>query len=104
MKSLRKAKVMFKGDLAGTIEETGRGYCFTYDSAYVERGKAIAVAFPLRRPPYESNVLFPFFRGLLPEGWYRGIVCRTLKIDSEDEFGLLIRACRDCIGAVWIQE
>jgi len=47
--------------------------------------------------------LFPFFKGLLPEGWYREVVCQTLKIDPKDEFGLLVKACGDCIGAVWIK-
>ena len=39
----------------------------------------------------------------LPEGWFREIVCQTLKIDPKDDFGLLIQACGDCIGAVWIK-
>ena len=103
MKPLRKANVMFKEVLAGTIEETGPGYRFSYDSDYLVIGKTIGVAFPLRREPYESPALFPFFKGLLPEGWFREIVCQTLKIDPRDDFGLLIKACGDCIGAVWIQ-
>ena len=94
---------MFKETLAGTIEETGTGYRFSYDSTYLTSGKTIAVAFPLRSKSYESQVLFPFFKGLLPEGWFREIVCQTLKIDPKDDFGLLIKACGDCIGAVWIQ-
>lgn len=104
MKLLRKANVMFKEDFAGIIEETGQGFCFTYDANYIAKGKPIAVAFPIQKQPYESKILFPFFKGLLPEGWYRDIVCRTLKIDSKDEFGLLIKACGNCIGAVWIKE
>lgn len=103
MKPLRKASVMFKETLAGVIEETGTGYRFSYDSAYLVMGKPIGVVFPLRSEPYESQALFPFFRGLLPEGWFREIVCQTLKIDPKDDFGLLIKACGDCIGAVWIQ-
>ena len=89
MKPLRKANVMFKEVLAGTIEETGMGYRFAYDPAYLASGKTIGVAFPLRREPYESQALFPFFKGLLPEGWFREIVCQTLKIDTKDDFGLL---------------
>ena len=67
------------------------------------RGEPIAVAFPLRAEPYENRTLFPFFKGLLPEGWYREVVCQTLKIDPKDDFGLLVKACGDCIGAVWIK-
>jgi serine/threonine-protein kinase HipA len=103
MRPLRKASVIFKETLAGSIEETGEGYRFAYNPAYLATGSPIAVAFPLREQPYESKTLFPFFKGLLPEGWFREIVCRTLKIDSKDDFGLLIKACGDCIGAVWIK-
>lgn len=103
MKPLRKASVMFKDMLAGGVEETGPGYRFTYDPDFLKTGEPIAVAFPLRAEPYESQALFPFFKGLLPEGWYREVVCQTLKIDPKDEFGLLVKACGDCIGAVWIQ-
>lgn len=104
VKNLRKASVMFKESLAGVIEETGEGYRFAYDSAYLTQGKPIGVPFPLREQPYDSKILFPFFKGLLPEGWFREIVCQTIKIDPKDDFGLLIKACGDCIGAVWIRE
>jgi len=104
MKPLRKASVLFKESLAGIIEETGNGYRFTYDPVYLMHGNPIAVAFPLREEFYESKTLFPFFKGLLPEGWFREIVCQTLKIDPKDDFALLIKACGDCIGAVWIKE
>ena len=104
MKALRKARVMFKEDEAGRIEETGEGYRFTYEPAYLAQGNPIGVAFPLRDKSYEDKTLFPFFKGLLPEGWFREVVCQTLKIDPRDDFGLLIKACGDCIGAVWIKE
>ncbi|MEI6973034.1 MAG: HipA N-terminal domain-containing protein [bacterium] len=103
MRPLRKASVIFKETPAGSIEETGEGYRFTYDPEYLAKGSPIAVAFPLRAQPYESKTLFPFFKGLLPEGWFREIVCRTIKIDTKDDFGMLINACGDCIGAVWIK-
>lgn len=101
---MRKARVMFKDTFAGIIEETERGYRFTYDPVFLENGKPVAVEFPLQEKPFESEELFPFFQGLLPEGWYRDIVCRTLKIDKSDQFGLLIKTCKDCVGAVWVEE
>ena len=100
---MRKASVMFKDAMAGVIEETGTGYRFTYDPGYLASGNPIGVAFPVRAEPYESRTLFPFFQGLLPEGWFREVVCQTLKIDPKDNFGLLVKACGDCIGAVWIK-
>ncbi len=100
----RIAVVMFKNRRAGIIEETPVGYLFTYDPDYVSDGDPIAVSFPLQAQPFESEDLFPFFKGLLPEGWYREIVSKTLKIDKKDLFGFLMSACEDCIGAVWIRK
>lgn len=100
----RKAVVMFKDRRAGIIEEIIRGYRFTYDSDFLTDGVPIAVTFPLQTEPFESEELFPFFKGLLPEGWYREIVSRKLKIDKKDLFGFLMNACEDTIGAVWIRK
>jgi len=46
--------------------------------------------------------LFPFFDGLIPEGWLLEIAERTWKLDPRDRMGLLLACCRDCIGAVGI--
>ena len=53
---------------------------------------------------YTSKTLFPFFDGLIPEGWLLGIVSRNWKIDIKDRFGLLLVACRDAIGNVSVRE
>ena len=37
------------------------------------------------------------------EGWFLGVVCRNWKIDRNDQFGLLLSACKDCIGDVCIR-
>ncbi len=100
----RKADVYFKKRLAGRLWETGRGYVFQYDAAYLARGgKAISLALPLQSEPYESEKLPAFFEGLLPEGWYQEIASKVLKVDPADRFGMLLATCRDCIGAVSIE-
>ena len=58
---------------------------------------------PLQAAPFESRELFPFFAGLVPEGWYLRIVAPTIKVDETDTFGLLMHTCEDCIGAVSIR-
>jgi serine/threonine-protein kinase HipA len=58
---------------------------------------------PLREEPYISEGLHPFFEGLLPEGWYLGIVLAKLKLPRSDAFGLLLGTCSDCIGAAEIE-
>ena len=71
---------------------------------YLRDGRAIALTLPLQAEPFESPVLFPFFAGLVPEGWYLHIVSPTIKVDERDTFGLLIKTCGDCVGAVSVRE
>lgn len=57
---------------------------------------------PVREEPYTSKTLFPFFDGLIPEGWLLDIVSRNWKIDIQDRFALLLVACKDPIGSISI--
>ena len=68
-----------------------------------EDAVAVSLTLPLRQEPYETTILFPFFDGLSPEGWLLGVVSRNWKINQKDRFGLLLSACRDCIGDVCIR-
>ena len=101
----RVGKVYIQNHYAGTVEETDTGYSFRYDKTYLEMENAVAVSLtlPMREEPYESNVLFPFFDGLIPEGWLLEVVTRNWKISYKDRFGLLLIACRDCIGDVAVE-
>jgi len=101
----RKAKVYVQSEYAGTLRETDEGYVFTYDSNYLEKENALAVSLtlPLQNNPYQSSVLFPFFDGLIPEGWLLSVVSRNWKIDTKDRFGLLLAVCNDCIGDVRVE-
>jgi serine/threonine-protein kinase HipA len=100
----READVFFGDRLAGRLSETDDGYRFTYDGAYLRDGTPISLTLPLRADPFESETLFPFFAGLVPEGWYLRIVSHTIKVDPGDTFGLLVRTCGDCIGAVSVRD
>ena len=106
MNVLRQACVFVRDRFAGMIQETDEGYRFTYDSLYLNTPMACAVSLtlPLRNEPYCSHTLFPFFDGLIPEGWLLNVVSRNWKIDQKDRFGLLMVACHDCIGIVSIRE
>lgn len=101
----RKGYVYIQNHLAGIIAETEEGYTFSYTEEYLKRKDAVSVSLtlPLRREPYETTIIFPFFDGLIPEGWLLGVVCRNWKIDRNDRFGLLLSACKDCIGDVCIK-
>ncbi len=105
MAKLRKAQVFYSKDLAGYISETKNGYVFEYNKEFLKKNIPISISLPLREESYESKELFPFFRGLLPEGWYLDIVTATQKVDREDLFGLLLcTTSGDTIGAVTVRK
>jgi serine/threonine-protein kinase HipA len=58
------------------------------------------LSLPLQAESYEDKRLFPFFDGLIPEGWLLDLAEKTWKLDPRDRMGLLLACCRDCIGAV----
>ena len=102
---MRKAKIFYSDQLAGYLTETSSGYTFQYDPEFLKDNIPISMSLPLREELYQSKELFPFFKGLLPEGWYLDIVSTTQKIDSKDSFGLLIgTASADTIGAVTVRK
>ena len=102
----RKGYVYIQNIYAGILEETDEGYIFAYDKSYLKRKDAVSVSLtmPLQEEEYTSTVLFPFFDGLIPEGWLLGVVSRNWKINRNDSFGLLLASCRDCIGDVCIRD
>ena len=98
----RRAKVLWHETLAGILSEDETGYRFQYSKEYLKSPSCRAVSFtlPLQEAPFTSTVMFPFFDGLIPEGWLLDIAQKTWKIDLRDRMGLLLACCRDCIGAV----
>jgi serine/threonine-protein kinase HipA len=103
---MRKAKVYMHDRLAGTLMETDEGYTFSYEEAYLqsESPAAISLTLPFAEETYKSTNLFPFFDGLIPEGWLLKIAEKNWKLNERDRMGLLLVCCRDCIGAVHIIE
>ena len=99
---MKKALVYYKNVLAGRLSETDEGFVFQYDAAYLASTHAapISLTLPLRDEAYESPVLFPFFDGLIPEGWLLDVGLRNTDISMLDRMSLLLLCCKDCIGAV----
>ena len=101
---MRKAKVFYQDQWAGTLTEDEEGYHFQYEYEYfVKKGAPVCLTLPLQEEPYHSNILFPFFDGLIPEGWILDIVEKNWKVNEKDRMGILLVACKDCIGAVSIE-
>lgn len=99
---MRAANILFRDAVAGRLVEDEEGYTFTYAPAYLasEAAEPVSLTLPLAAQPYQSKVLFPFFDGLVPEGWLLTIATKNWKIDPSDRMGLLLTCCKDCIGAV----
>jgi len=64
----------------------------------------VSLTFPLQETSFVSNNLFPFFDGLIPEGWLLDIAQKNWKLNPRDRMGLLLATCRDCIGNISIIE
>ncbi len=99
---MKQAKIYVRNILAGILTEDDMGYEFKYDAWYLqsEEAKAVSLTLPLTEKPYRDKVLFPFFDGLIPEGWLLDIAEHSWKISSRDRFSLLLACCKDCIGNV----
>jgi len=99
---MKKALVYFKDILAGRLSETDEGFVFQYDVKYLtsDKPEPISLTLPLTEKPYENPVLFPFFDGLIPEGWLLDVALRNTDISILDRMSLLLLCCKDCIGAV----
>lgn len=103
---MRRGKVYYKNHLAGIITETNEGeYVFKYDIQYVQDHPDDFISFtmPVSEKPYTDNRLFPFFEGLIPEGWLLDIASKNWKINQNDRMGLLLACCKNCIGAVSVE-
>ena len=99
---MKQANVYVGNNLAGVLTEDDLGYEFRYDSDYLESesAEAVSLTLPLSAKPYRDKVLFPFFDGLIPEGWLLDIAEQSWKISARDRFSLLLACCKDCIGNV----
>ena len=99
---MNKALIQYKGINAGILKETDEGYEFSYNEEYLADAASapVSLTLPLTDKPYQSTVLFPFFDGLIPEGWLLDVALRNTDISELDRFALLLLCCKDCIGAV----
>lgn len=101
----RSGKVYYKNILAGLVWQDENGYGFQYNEKYLQLADAapVSLTLPLRQAPFTSTTMLPFFDGLIPEGWLLEITVKNWKINPNDRMGLLLLACKDCIGAVSVE-
>ncbi len=103
---MRAAKVFYKGEEAGLLTQQDDGkFTFRYADLWLnDTGKAsISLTLPKTQQEYNSDFLFPFFFNMLPEGSNKQVVCKSMKIDENDFFGLLLTTAQyDTIGAITV--
>ena len=101
---MRELAVYYNDIEAGVLTEKypGTGYTFQYKEDYLNSAlPPISTTLPRQSTAFNSEHLFPFFSNMIPEGANRKVICRTLRIDENDFFGLLeAMADKDFIGAV----
>lgn len=99
---MRQAKIYCKDKFAGILTEDDGEYRFVYDKGYLnqEDAQSISLTLPMQEEPFVSLVLFPFFDGLIPEGWLLDVALRNTDISILDRMSLLLLCCKECIGAV----
>ena len=95
------------GVLAGLLSEENRNnFVFRYEERYFNdtTKPAISLTLPKSKKEYTSPYLFPFFFNMLSEGVNRKLQSIQLKIDEEDNFGLLMATAQyDTIGAITVK-
>jgi HipA-like protein len=104
---MRQAEIKYKGRVAGQLSQEDDGsFTFSYDAMWLADNTRppISVNLPKLTTPYRSQNLFPFFFNMLPEGYNKEILCKSLRIDKDDHFGLLLNVAEfDTVGAVTLR-
>ncbi|QXP79808.1 MULTISPECIES: HipA N-terminal domain-containing protein [Winogradskyella] len=103
---MRQGTIWINNEQAGILKETDEGYRFKYHTDYLnhKNAAAIALSLPLQEKEFQSEYLFPFFDGLIPEGWLLEIAHKNWKLNPRDRMGLLLNTCHDCIGNISVRE
>ena len=104
---MRAVEIYRNETLAGILtEENRQHFVFMYDEIYFNDATkpAISLTLPKTQKEYTSEFLFPFFFNMLSEGVNRKLQSTQLRIDEEDNFGLLMATAQyDTIGAVTVK-
>ena len=99
---MRRVEIKFKNKTAGMLLQDEDGYHFIYEENYLnlKNPQPVSLTLPLQKKSFISKILFPFFDGLIPEGWLLDVAEKNWKLNPRDRMGLLMACCKDCIGAV----
>ena len=102
-----KQGIVYKKNIAaGIVWEDESGYHFKYNTAYLQNKQydAVSKTLPLRAEVFTQQTMWPFFDGLIPEGWLLEIAIDNWKLNRQDRMTLLLTLCEDCIGDVSVKK
>jgi serine/threonine-protein kinase HipA len=103
---IERLSVVYETQVVATLQRKDDG---ALELIYSELARELAegrvllsASLPVRREPYNTTELIPFFEGLLPEELVRQRLAARLRIDAGDVFGFLREIGRECAGAFTI--
>ena len=99
--------VYYDNSFCGTITQDDNNlFVFEYDDKWFndKNKKPISLTMPKTIKRYESNILFPFFDGLIPEGFLLEAALKKFNISSNDRMSLLLKTCENPIGIISVKE
>lgn len=109
--NIKKVKVYkdknWVGNLYKEVKKQKTTYRFRYYKKYLDNQNtpAISFSFPKKQQEYQSDILFPYFFGLLSEGFYKARQTKIMKIDEKDYFNLLVKTARyNTVDGVYFKE
>ena len=104
---MRKVTILYKDEPAGLLEQHDDGsFIFRYNDTWFSNTEkpGISLTLPKSKQEYASQYLFPFFFNLLPEGTNKRVVCKYMRVDPDDHFGLLmVIGETETIGAISVK-
>jgi len=105
---MRTVEIYRNRILAGLLKEIdAKNFVFTYDDLYYNDASkpAISLTLPKLQKEYHCDVIFPFFSNMIAEGENKKMQSQLLKIDENDQFGLLLATAQaDTIGNITVKE
>ena len=96
---MRQAKIYNYNIYAGILTEDENGYTFQYDENYLQSdyAQAISLTLPLTNKPYIEKILFPFFDGLIPEGWLLDIAEKSWSLTLWQNINTTVTCRSTCL-------
>lgn len=104
---MRVGYVYFDNSFCGMLtQDDNNKFIFEYTDEWFndQTKKQVSLTLPKTQKRYESNILFPFFDGLIPEGYLLELALKKYNIQSNDRMAILLKTCLNPIGIISVKE